>query len=70
MAKIVIQINHQNLYFGQNNKRKIKGLMFMIKDFAWNVFKKTGDINMYLEFRRIEKLENKIKGSSNETNQS
>ena len=44
--------------------------MFMIKDFAWNVFKKTGDINMYLEFRRIEKLENKIKGSSNETNQS
>lgn len=37
-------------------------------DIAWNVFKKTGDINMYLEFKKIKKLKEDIKGSSNETN--
>ena len=40
----------------------------MMTDMAWNVFKKTGDINMYLEFKQIKKLEKGIKGSSNETN--
>lgn len=40
----------------------------MMTDMAWNVFKKTGDINMYLEFKQIKKLEKSIKGSSNETN--
>ena len=42
----------------------------MITDIAWNAFKKTGDINMYLEFKEIEKLKEDIKGSSNETSQS
>ena len=40
----------------------------MMTDLAWNVFKKTGDINMYLEFKEVKKLEEDIKGSSNETN--
>ena len=33
----------------------------MMTDMAWNVFKKTGDINMYLEFKQIKKLEKSIK---------
>ncbi len=53
-------------HFGQNNERK--GADFMTKDMAWNAFKKTGDINMYLEFKQIKLLEKKIKGSSNEAN--
>ena len=40
----------------------------MMTDLAWNVFKKTGDINMYLEFREMKRLMEKIKGSSNEAN--
>lgn len=40
----------------------------MMTDIAWNAFKETGDINMYLEFKRIKNLERSIKGSSNEAN--
>lgn len=47
---------------------KCKGADKMMADIAWNVFKKTGDINMYLEFKKIKKLKEDIKGSSNETN--
>lgn len=39
----------------------------MITDIAWNAFKKTGDINMYLEFKEIKNIEENIKGSLNET---
>ena len=53
---------------GKITKEKSKELMFMMTDMAWNVFKETGDINMYLEFKQIKKLEKGIKGSSNETN--
>lgn len=42
----------------------------MITDIAWNTFKKTGDINIYLEFKETKKLEENIKGSLNETNKS
>lgn len=42
--------------------------MEMITEIAWNTFKKTGDINVYLEFKQTRKLEENIKGSSNETN--
>lgn len=38
----------------------------MISDLAWNTFKKTGDINAYLEFREIKKIKENIKGSLNE----
>lgn len=28
-----------------------------MKDLAWNVFKQTGDINTFLEFKKIENME-------------
>ena len=40
----------------------------MMTEIAWNVFKKTGNINTYLEFKEIKNIEENIKGSSNETN--
>ena len=63
-----IKNNYQNARFGQNNKRKYKGADKMIADMAWNIFKKTGDINAYLEFKKAKNIEEKIKGSSNEAN--
>lgn len=32
----------------------------MIKDLAWNTFKKTGDINSYLEFVEAENIEKQM----------
>ena len=32
----------------------------MIKQLAWNTFKKTGDINTFLELREVENLEQNI----------
>ena len=32
----------------------------MIKDLAWNTFKKTGNINSYLEFVETENIERQI----------
>ena len=32
----------------------------MIKKLAWNTFKKTGDINTYLEFVETENIEKQI----------
>ena len=40
----------------------------MIKKFAWDAFKKTGDIGTFLEFKQIENLENNIKEIQNITN--
>lgn len=33
----------------------------MIKKMAWDTFKKTGNINTFLELKQIENLEEKIK---------
>jgi len=33
----------------------------MIKQIAWNVFKKTGDINAYLEFSQVKNIEENLK---------
>ena len=33
----------------------------MIKKIAWETFKNTGDINTFMEFKKIEKIENQIK---------
>ena len=33
----------------------------MIKEIAWDVFKNTGDINTFLEYKQIQNLENGIK---------
>lgn len=40
----------------------------MIKKMAWNAFKKTGDIDTFLEFKQIENIENNIKEVQNITN--
>ena len=32
----------------------------MIKEIAWDTFKKTGDINSFLEYKQIESLEKGI----------
>lgn len=40
----------------------------MMTDIAWNLFKKTGNIDTYLEFKEIKNIEENIKGSFNETN--
>lgn len=39
----------------------------MIKKIAWDTFKKTGDIEAFLEFKQIENIENKI-NSDNKIN--
>lgn len=33
----------------------------MIKEIAWDVFKNTGDINSFLEYKQIQDLEKGIK---------
>lgn len=40
----------------------------MIKKIAWDTFKKTGDIDAFLEFKQIENIENNIKEIQNITN--
>lgn len=55
------------MYFGQNSSKE---LMIMITDIAWNAFKKTGDINMYLEFKEIKNIEENIRENLDETNKS
>lgn len=32
----------------------------MIKEMAWNTFKKTGDINTFLEFMEVQNIEKDI----------
>ena len=39
-------------------KDKLKGVRHMIKNIAWNVFKKTGNIDTFLEFKQIRDIEN------------
>ena len=39
----------------------------MIKKFAWDAFKNTGDINTYLEFCQIKNMEENLE-NLNETN--
>lgn len=42
--------------------------MLMIEKMAWNTFKKTGDINTFLELREVENLEKNINGEKNGNN--
>jgi hypothetical protein len=39
----------------------------MIKNIAWNVFKQTGDINSYLEFKEVKNIEENMKVTLDET---
>jgi len=40
----------------------------MIKKIAWDAFKKTGNINTFMEYKQIENIENNIKEIQNITN--
>ncbi|MBQ2938358.1 MAG: hypothetical protein IJE05_05755 [Clostridia bacterium] len=40
----------------------------MIKEIAWDTFKNTGDINTFLEYKKIEDLEKGIKEMKKITN--
>lgn len=42
----------------------------MIEKLAWNTFKKTGNINTYLELNSFRELENSLKVKSDENNKS
>lgn len=37
-----------------------------MKNFAWNIFKKTGSIDTYLEFKKLRNLEEDLGIKSNE----
>lgn len=39
----------------------------MIKDLAWNTFKKTGNIEAFLEFKKLKNIEEKMKVVLDET---
>ena len=38
---------------------KLEGVRHMIKNIAWNVFKNTGNIDTFLEFKQIKEIENR-----------
>lgn len=40
----------------------------MIKELAWKIFKNTGDINTYLEYKQITDMEENIKVGNYENN--
>lgn len=40
----------------------------MLKKIAWDTFKNTGDINTFLEFKQIEKIENELNFDKNTNN--
>lgn len=40
----------------------------MIKKIAWDTFKKTGDINTFMEFFQIKEIEKKIEEEKNGNN--
>ena len=39
--------------------------MLMIEKMAWNTFKKTGNINTFLELKEVENLEKNMNGEFN-----
>ena len=41
--------------------------MHMIEKMAWNTFKKTGDINTFLELKQLDKIELNLNGEINGT---
>ena len=42
--------------------------MRMIEKMAWNTFKKTGDINTFLELKQLDNIELNLDGETNGTN--
>lgn len=48
---------NKNLIFTQD---RFEGSDFMIKKIAWNTFKKTGNVDTFLEFKQIQNIEQEI----------
>lgn len=42
--------------------------MRMIEKLAWNTFKRTGDINTFLELKQLDNIELNLNGEVNGTN--
>ena len=61
--------------FLKNTQDKIRNMIsnlgdgYMLKQMAWNTFKKTGNIDTYLEFMQVKDIEDKIIGGLNGNNQ-
>ena len=53
---------------GNNTFFLRSGGMRMIEKLAWNAFKNTGDINTFLELKRVENLESNLNGEVNGNN--
>ena len=52
---------------GTKDKNKTKGDdRHMIKQIAWNTFKKTGDINTFLELKQVANIEQTMKAEKYE----
>lgn len=50
----------QKIELKLNKNFNKKGSELMIKKIAWDAFKKTGDINTFLELKQIEDIEKNI----------
>ena len=48
---------------------KIRSVILMIKNIAWNTFKKTGNIDTFLELIQVENIEKNMKVGTDEYNQ-
>lgn len=47
--------------------QKEKEVFNMLKQIAWNTFKNTGDINIYLELKQISNIEENMRVKNYET---
>jgi len=41
----------------KNAKDRIKEMIYMLKQMAWNTFKNTGNINTFLELMEVQNIE-------------
>ena len=55
----ISKINRIKIQKKAQDKNKGR-VITMLKEIAWNTFKKTGNIDVYLEFLRIQDMEQKI----------
>ena len=62
-----MKINRIKKLLITKDKNKTKGDdKHMIKQIAWNTFKKTGNINTFLELKQVTEIEQNIKAEKNE----
>lgn len=61
-----IKITEDKIKGVNDNFTQKWGDELMIKQIAWNTFKKTGDINTFLELKQVNDIEEKIKAENYE----